>query len=367
MKKNNFLSFFTLITISVIICLAFFNPPRNYRIFDYYPGDAFGVNLDGLNLRIILFLILHYALVASFGLALAYPFFSNITNVSFFIKFLSSFFIGYGCLLSIIRVLSFIFPYEEIYWPTIIFILSCLSSFFLIHPLNFKLSPASLLKTKTAGLFLIQLCLLVGFIFIILIHQICAGEFSWVGHGNGQYAHYLDLWRAQKLSHFPLITKHYDELIFHYFLTLPLDSTFTPITPWWITLALMKASIGALIYLLFRKLNVSKILSAVFSLYMLLGTTSLSASHYYLLFDASNPIAYMVHSGRIAGIAFSLLYLVDILTNTQRPPSLIFLSLSALGLTATSFSNVLWIILLYILTIIYTLYYSKNSQLKPSV
>ncbi len=365
MKTFKISSALTIISFLLIASLSLRNPPPNYIIFDYTGGDAAGVSFQGFNLKVILFLAVNYILLAFWGWSLTLPFWSSIEQISWLIKLVGSFFIGYVCSLGIIRLVSIFSPYFYVYWPTIMIILMCMAYCVKSqrrYLTNFRLGAS----TTSWKIILGQFFLLGGLFFLLLIHQIRMGHFAWVGHGNNQYAYLLDQWRTENLSHFPIITKHYDELIFHYFLTNPLSGHFAPILPWWITLALIKISITAFIYSVFRKLSVSPPASFIFTLYMIAGTTALMPTRYYILFDSANPISYIVHTGRIVGIGFLFLYLMDIIFSHKSGQRLsaLFLFLSGLGLTATSFSNTFWVGAIFFLSIFYVSYYLKIDSEK---
>ncbi|MFH1245526.1 MAG: hypothetical protein V1662_03495 [Candidatus Omnitrophota bacterium] len=299
-------------------------------------------------------------MIACFGYALTANFFSGV-KVSFLVKLISAFFIGYTCIIGIIRILSFALPYEQIYLPVAALTL-CLT-FILLFRSGFKWKEWLTDAVRSYKGIIFTTIFTGGFIFLILILQIYQGGMQWVGHGPGQYAYLLNEYRAQNLAHFPVITQHYEELIFHYFLTMPLNPDFNPILPWWTTLALTKASMFVFIYAAFRKLGTSFWLSSIFSLFMMLGSFSLLLTKNYVIIDSGNPIAYIVHPGRIVQIGFAIILIIDSIyrsSGARHLPGIFFL-LGGLGLAATSISNILWIMALYALTVASVSFYNRQD------
>ena len=107
----------------------------------------------------------------------------------------------------------------------------------------------------------------------------------------------------------------------------------------------------------------SFIYSIIAAIFMFLGTTSLNPTKYFLLFDSSNLLFFTVHAGRIVGIGlivFIVTELILINQNKDRLP-LSVLVLSAFGLTATSISNAVWMLIIYTTVIIAVGYVRKNE------
>jgi hypothetical protein len=195
--------------------------------------------------------------------------------------------------------------------------------------------------------------LIVLFVSVLFLF-INQGDFYYNGHGPDQYAYLLDEWKKEPPGHFPIITKHYDELLFNCFLTWPLPKEFPNILSWWLTLGLMKVSIFTFIFLLFRKMGFSFIMALVSVLFIYAGTTSLLATKYYMLFDSSNLLYFTVHSGRMVGIIFIFLMIGDAFFSApQNRLPLVFFLLSGLGIAATSLSNPFWLGVIYCCLIIY--------------
>ena len=349
-KLKKILSWAGLFLVGYLAALVIANAPRTYPTFSGYSSvvDFGGVSLDGLSLLIVFFLLINYFLMAIMGYALARPFFEGGPVKSVELRVIGSFFIGYICLAGVVRVISFICPYRLIYWPV-------LGTELLILLIS-SWGKKGLLSTQVGqGPFLIFFLkrlgwgLLLAFFFMaVLLLQIRQAEFSWVGHGLNQYAHFLNDWYLANLQRFPLLSRHYDELIVHYFLGMPIQGTLCPLVIWWITLGLIKTSVLVFLWIAFRRIGLSSIFAGLGALFLFFGTSALNPARYYLLFDSSNFLFFTVHSGRVAGIAMVIFWIVnflreDILSN---PLSLLMIILTGIGFTSLPETNALWIFIL---------------------
>jgi hypothetical protein len=178
-----------------------------------------------------------------------------------------------------------------------------------------------------------------------------------------QYSYLLQEWAIGQPAHFPLIPKHYDDLIFHYFL-LPHPVSFDPIVSWWLTLALVKVSMLAFLFLLFRQIGAGRMLAAAFALYLFLGTPSLWPTKYYLLFDSANFFYFTAHAGRIVGVGLIFLIAADLLRDprTKRHMSISAFVLLGLGITATSISNAAWLLVFSVWGTLAAWFYQTPAQ-----
>jgi hypothetical protein len=335
-----------------ILALAVLKAPANSIVFQFHKPFNNGVTFKNIGPSTIVFFVLNYFLIMLFGFVLAHPFFKKIPSVPFLMKFFSGFFIGFTSVLGLVRLIAFIVPYPHAYWPMMTVIVMVVGRFFITRPFYKAIrvpaiSGKTLLKgVQRGGLNCIVLIIGFGFVWTALMLQISQGDFVWVGHGINQYSYLLNEWRGQGLPHFPVVAQHYDELIFHYFLTLPVTEAISPIVPWWMTLAMIKWSLFCFVFVSLRKMDVSIWLSSVVTVFVFWGTSSVLPQHYYLLFDSSNPLFYTVHSGRVIGIGFILFvlgYYLSIHKGEPWNPWGVFLFM--LGVTFTSISNGLWVIL----------------------
>jgi hypothetical protein len=335
--------------LALILCLSFNHPPETYKAYFTSSEIMGGVKLLGFNLSLILFFILNYFFVALFGYILTRLFWKDI-DASFIVKLWAGFLMGYVCVLGIARVMSLIFPLHYFYWPTIVMMAAFM---FMCYGKQKEKIVFSSTKMGREALSLLILIALLCFVLLFQIRQ-DIGEFLWVGHGQTQYAYMHDRFLSPQWTHFPIIKQHYDELLFHEFFFGSLLREFDPIVIWWVTLGLIKISSGAFFFLLFRKLNVAVWMAIVFSLFICLGSTSFTAINYYMLFDSGNPVWLAAHSGRVVGIGILYLLLMSVFFHEkeEKLPT-IFIVLCSLGITATSISNFLLIIMLYILAIVF--------------
>lgn len=355
-----------IITVCVFGIFLYYDPTEVYKIFkntrtfyhsvtpEVYRFYSFG---DFLSPAHIFLMAVVYGLTAIFGYGFLRKFFSNI-SANIVIKLSASFLVGYVCSLVVIRLVSFILPNGLVFYPSIIIILGLSTIEFLL----LKKGTGEVEKTHVPGWksAFISLILLALLFFIILLIQVYAGEFAWVGHGPHQYSWLIEKIREGSwVSRFPIIVKHHDELLYTYFMLDPTKLSFNAILPMWVTLALNKVSFFSLAYCLFRFLKIKPHQSIVGALFLLFGTNALNPLKYLLLFDSSNPLAYVVQSTRIVGIGIAFLLVVNILsckkneTGFLKPAFFIF---TAIGLIFTTFSNAPLIIALNFVGVIFLLY-----------
>jgi len=369
MKINHSLVF-TVLCLGFLIGLSLLNQPQVYRVFQYlpssFPAEVLNVSFKGFTSMIVAGLLFHYFVTAFFGYVLTKVYFQDLTETSLFIKLTASFFVGYTCLAGLLRILTLWVPNDYLYHAGMVVLLVLIG---FIQYKDFKKKGDDLTKAIKPNKnqlcrFLLQIFAAAVFVFLVLMLQIYQVDFSWVGHGYEQFAYLLDEKRFTQLSYFPFIKQHYDELIFHFFITQPFQTSFNYILSWWMTLAVTKLSIGVFLYLTFRKFNLSKYFSCVYSLFIMLGTSSLLPTKYYLLFDSSNPLFFTVHSGRVIGIGlafFMIVSMIDYFKNHGNV-SLLFIMLLGLGLATTSISNSIWILLIYFVFFISAVYFQKQGQ-----
>jgi hypothetical protein len=363
-----------LAVIGALVVLAFWGAPPLWRSFQFSSRDnCIGVeppinpplcmagSFQGFSFTVVLFLLGNYILIALFGYVLFRPFLSQ-NFVKPLLAFVSSFFLGYVALIGIIRVLSLVVIYKAIYWPVMCIQLAVVLPF-LFRPSQIRRRVNAIRQVFNRQEALANsawLLTLAVFLISVLCLQVRQESYVWNGHGTNQYAYILELWRQNSPTHFPVLVKHYDEMIFHYFLTMPLKPEFDPIIPWWITLAFIKTSMWAFMYLVFRKIRVTSFLALVFTAFLFFGTSSLVPTKYYLIFDSANFLYFTVHAGRMVWFGIFLLLITHVLFSDSRDRlSRGALFLAGLGLAATSVSNAIWVVLFYPWLLLSVAYYRK--------
>lgn len=343
--SNNILSLFIIITICVFACIS--NPPV-YQIFKVTHMLNESVKFAEFTTKPLCLLIFTYFVTGFLGYGLIYSMVSDI-HAPKLTKIFAGFLFGYVGILFPARIITFYLTGINCYISIIC--VSLTVGFFSIKnykPQNTHIDSAN----KYSSSWINELYIIIFAIFFVisaLLLQVEQGEFAWVGHGTNQYAYLLKEWTQMGMKHFPLIFQHYDELLYHFFATIFYINDFDSIIPWWFTLALIKLSIVSFIYLFFRKLKIDVKSSLVFCLFIILGTSSVLLFKYYLLFDASNPLFFTVHSGRIVGIGVVLYIILMFLTIVREEDvktnyfTLVFLGF---GIAGTSLSNAAWVIMI---------------------
>ncbi|MEX0703273.1 MAG: hypothetical protein WD069_14360 [Planctomycetales bacterium] len=324
-------------------------PVADARQYVPEPPHAAGVTFAGVTAGAVGFLCLNYALTAVLGYALVAPFFRGL-RVSWPVRVAASFLPGFLGFIALARILSLFLGG----WPLSAALAAAIGGIAAVRARNDWRREADGTVARrdapqppfdwTTGLFLAGAVLFVGLVLMLQVYQ---NHMFWVGHGTQQYARHLVDWHeAGRLHRFPIVRQHYDELLYHYAIGRPFLGRFDPIIPWWITLALTKLSTYALLFSAFRAVRVGHWPAVAFATFCMLGTFFPPGTQYYLLFDSANPLAMVVHSGRIAGVALVVLLIADRVRPTRGNaaigPAAWFLL--ALGLTATSLSNIAWLL-----------------------
>ena len=370
----NLLECLFLVVAGLLIGLSTVSPARCYNVFSFslktaqeiFYGFSPSINVFssspqaaqekfyGFSPHVVAVLMITYTAVGWFGYQLSKPFYRGVTGSNRLLEYAAGFFIGYTCLLGPLRLLSLFLPYRWIYFYTMIFLIAgiaMLTKCFCSFPREKAPLYAQRVFSRQSAAWVLGLMVLLVSELFLSVHQ---GDFHFNGHGYNQYAYLLDYWKQDPPGHLLIVKKHYDELMFNYFLTLPLPKEFPNILSWWLTLGLMKVSVFAFIFLFLRKMGFSFIMSLISVLFLYAGTTSLLAAKYYMLFDSSNLLYFTVHSGRMVGIIFIFLMIGDALfSSSQNRLPLVFFLLSGLGIAATTLSNPFWLGVIYCGLVIY--------------
>ncbi|MFH0791017.1 MAG: hypothetical protein V2A64_05220 [Candidatus Omnitrophota bacterium] len=376
-RKAGFLRIIFFVSAIILIYLSTSNPPPVYQIYRFISPMspaltdwlvAIPIDVTAVTYGSLPFLAVNYLIIVLFGYVIAYPFFVRL-GVFPVIQFIASFFVGYLCAIPLIRVLSIIIPYKYIY-PLILIIILVYIYFQLSRHSNYPIlrffrfhSVSETKRNLYVLLFLISILF-----FSVLLLQIYQVDFKWFGHAN--INPFLDFWRIIGVEHFPIVTQHYEDLIFHYFLTISLSENLPSVMPWWLSLALLKVSVITLLYAFFRKLGAGFYSAIVFCIYIMIGTTSILPNKYYLLFEYANPLYFVAVSGRVIGIAFFIFMIVyGVYEAEKKRLSKSYFILAGAGLTAITIPNAFWVVIFYFLTVLFKYYYNnfygiRNVHLK---
>ncbi|OSM04014.1 hypothetical protein [Magnetofaba australis] len=148
--------------------------------------------------------------------------------------------------------------------------------------------------------------------------------------------------------HFPIISQHYDEILFLYpVLALGRElPDFNLLWPYLLLYALIKcAAFIGLTWLIWR-LSQSRLFAGVLAYWLFFGNLSLDPSHVLLLFDSGNPIFAILHPGRVYSVLLPGLMIYAVFAAQSRkldvtPALLLGVALAALGFASTVVSNAL--------------------------
>ncbi|MDP2654420.1 MAG: hypothetical protein Q8Q08_10370 [Candidatus Omnitrophota bacterium] len=365
-SSSYFLPVLCCLTLGLLAGLSLVHLPAVYRVFVFMHKNALDVSFTGFSVLTVIYLAVNYLTVAFFGYRLSHRLYRYPADMGRGLQVLASFFVGFLCTIGLLRVMTLFVPYKQIYWPTMVVIGILMFFHRPDSPRNGWRGIFAGWKRFLSARFLCVGVILTVFFVYALLHQVRFADFIWVGHGPYQYAYLHNMWDQAALSHFPVLSKHYDELIFHYWLLSPIQWHFNPILPWWVTLGVIKVSAWVFLFSIFRNLGASNVLSLVMSLFLFLGTTSLDPTKYYLIFDSANLLFFCAHSGRVVGPVLVLMMLAEIFAapGERKPFPWVFFLLAGLGLTATSCSNVFWLLMVEAVLLISWVAYRRPYRLR---
>lgn len=366
-KKRLAFSLFSIALLSamaiLILILSLAANPETSVPLALSPPFVKEITFHNFSPLVILFILANYFIINGFGYSISRPLLQSVPNESIILRFVSTFFIGYLASIGIIRILSFFLPYKQIYWPTLltIVLLTIVASLDWLQK-----KPWQGFMAKSAGVswksiqIVLKLLLLIGILYtLILLSQVTLGWFRFVSHGP-YVPEFINYWWTTNLHTFPLIAQHYDLEIFNYFLATPWNASIQMILFFWMTLGFLKISIWIFIYLILQSMRQGRLFSFAASLFLMIGTSSLLPYKYYVLYDAINPLFFVINS-RVASISF-IFVLFAYMTHfhlANHHPSRLFFLLTGLGLSATTISNPLWLMIVFTFGTLMTNHYYK--------
>lgn len=346
----------------IIIIFVFFiskiNPIILYNTF--IPARPLSENVvnftNFFNLKNIGFLFFMLLLTAILGQVLLNSLFNDLKNK---FNIVEGFWFGYLIILFPFRLASFILPMPVSKLTTILIVISLI----LIYGNKNEINLCKIITFKKIMLSIVFFMTII----IIFIQQIKQGEFNWVGHGTNQYQ-----WFTKEFINFkypkriPVFDQHSDDWLITLLFTSigPID--FDPIIVTAIVLSIIKVSSFLFFVKIFYKLNINKFRAVVSTIFLFFGTWNLIPTYYSLYFDSSNPLFFVVHSGRIVGINLIILLITLFYRNDNffNPTlkNVIVLVLVFTGISQTSISNSFNIFfILLILLIMYYLFINKTK------
>lgn len=277
------------------------------------------------------------------------------------IKAAGGFVIGYTAMGGIIRVVSIFVGHDLVFWVTIA--TATLLSFLGLSRNDLREDRSTDSQSDFRFAFGAGVFLLLFFLAFI-------GE-NWVGEGPKQYSYFIKTIRnSGEFSRFPIIAQHYEEILYAYFLTSFAELNFEPIIPMWFVLGLNKVSVFALIYCLFLKLGLSRPLGLLGVSFLFFSTNHINFLRYTWLFDSNNPIGFVIHSGRINGVAIGILIVVLLCESLQNKRDTFkanyFMSIMGLGIPLSSLSNTTGLLALMATTSLGKCLSQLNSKLSTA-
>lgn len=346
--------------IIIFAIVAFITDPAVYRVFLFIPPGVGGMSFSGFSIKSVLLILFTHSVFALLGYTITTALIPSLfRNTHFITHLVSSYFVGYIAIIPIIRVLSFGLNFSYIYYATIPVVLAVCAFYLTRDNIKSEIRTFGYFNSSTI---LPQTLLLIVFsimLFLLLMIQVYQADFFWSGHQT--YLKYFQQWEARE--HFPVITQHYGEMIIS-FMVQSLNHSYKPLINWWVSLGMVKLSVWVFFYVLINHIISSKPSALIFSTYLLIGTSSILPSKYYLLFSGSNPIAYNAYAGKAISEALPLLLIgvigAALIRNSdgERPNarlsgSLPLLVLLMLGVSATVITNMFWIFVLGMLGVVF--------------
>jgi hypothetical protein len=362
------LSFFY--TILVHINPVIFDELYHYeysKVFQVLTGNQGYLNpfpIEGQSIFTILLIIVYYLITMIFGYLI---FFKTLLKVetSFIGKLWASFLPGYLIIIGINRISTIVFNHNNA--PIFIFILliSLVLYFSRYSIKNYSVPPVKIILMNCM-VFMILMMLTLFF----LITHVQLGIHFLIGDGSVYIFEYLSkiFNSVGTTSRLPIISLHYDELLFNYPLIFQLKEKIAPVIFFWILTAVGKTSLSILIYHTFRSLKISKPFSFSTTLFLFLGTVSFNPLNYILLYDNGNPFAFSFSIGRIIGALIPVLLFIkfqELFENNPYPryDKKVSFFLLGIGFASTPIHNAAFMIF----TIVFLmLFYNLNNNNKFS-
>lgn len=366
LSGKKFYWFLVILTLGSILVSAVWSRPDVYNIFKVTVPHFKAVKevaFTSFNGTVILLILIAYLTTFMAGFGVFEVLFPKVKAPAA-LRFFGSFPFGYLLVIAIARF-STIFVSPKNSYFLVLFLAGVLTACFSLTQKQ-EVDPM-----ESQGIDNPVQSLLVGYFGVLILVmalflQVYQADFVWVGHG--QYADTINKWMQENKkwviggseSKFPIILQHYDELIYHYWLSMPLRESFNHLIVWWVTLAIMKSSSFVLLFIMFKEISKSFAVSLAISLFVLFGTMSPLFDKYFMSFDCSSPLFYVAHSGRIYGFIAPFLMMWFLLrkggsASPENPKQtswamsfFAFLAgfLMAVGLSSTTISNILWILFL---------------------
>lgn len=326
---------------ALVVVFPFLNPSVLWSDYVVRSPHEYGFIFDRFSISGFAIVAALHALVAGVGYLAARTYLDPLGGPRV-VRWVAGFFPGYLLALGLLRALTLVAPHG---WVSIVAVVSLI---FLGGILSFSANeavPGVTLKTELTALGAI---LALGLItFVINIYVGSSGGHYFTGHGIIPYAGYVSTFHlASPTDHLPILRTHYDEVLFGYFLYLFPGVEIFPSALFWVTNCCAKLAVACWLFLVLRAFGVGRTLAILGSLFLYIGTTTLSPVQYQLLFDSQNPFCFVLHAGRVVGIPFIFMLILDLFRRTgdaaARVPlsRAVLLVLAGLGLPATPTHNV---------------------------
>lgn len=299
-KEYSYLGFILFLILLISTIYFYFNLPWLQSDIErsnvYVPDENIIKSILAIPVIQHLFM-LFYCLIAFFlGFSFIQYVFREL-KVRLFVAFFASFMLGYPMVIAINRVVTYFFPYRTAI--VLIFILLFAFLYLLYRGKLFNefklLCEFSYLKKQIFPIFLFVLLLIV-----FLVHYIQRGAHPFTGDGirwllGPPLAHIFN----SSSNHFPVFSYHYDEIMYSFPLIYITKHFIHPIYYFWVISSISISSMTFLLYMIFRYFKLGKLLSAVFTLYLLFGSQALTPVHQIIRFDAGNPLGFALSISRI--------------------------------------------------------------------
>lgn len=332
--------------IAFLAVAGWWEAPSVYRTFLYLPPIDSNVSFAGYTPAMALALAAGCFATGLLGWATARPLFHGLAPVSTATQVAASFSVGYVALAGLLRLVSLTVSLEGLFVAGLVTSAAATAA-------AFWLSRESAVDGRPGFPTWINIPVALGFaglVAVALVLQVFQGDFRWAGHL--QYVKPLGRIVADQLAHFPIIMQQYDEMIHAQFLTARADDDYGRVIAWWITLALNKVSVTAMVYVFCRHFVGKPLEAMTVTAFVIAGTTSLLPDRLYLLFSNGNPILHEGFSTTIAGFGVLLLLLLASpgQGESDKPGLPVWAwAVLGLGLSATMASNAVWAVTLCLL------------------
>ena len=311
--------------------------------------------------------VMYYATSLFIGYAFLFPIIKR-TKTPFLVSLFASFLPGYIIVVSINRLVTYMFPYSS---AAVIVLIGMVSLVLMLYVKNVSglktfLQEFRFSRNRKEHIYFIGLFILL--FFIILIVTLQRGKHPFCGHAVNYIIENGYILLENINHHVPIFGYHYDEFFFNYPLIYFFKSNVALIFHFWIVNTFMIVSIIFMLYSIFIYFGLSSPLASIYTAFLMIGSHTLSPVNYLLMFDSGNPLVFNVHVGRMISCVLPVFLLLRFgmygnhgINSKWNNYELVLIVLFGLGIPSLSFHVFIYTMVFLFMIILYRI---SNSERK---